>query len=122
MNKRGGLGDSPFFKSPAPAEDESVLPNNTTQEHLLFTSESGPIEANSVRTDVRAQAPLLSDPKPRRIKIRHAFNIYSDQLQRLQAFELERVRAGKKKKTLSAMVCRALDDFIVQENKRRRRS
>lgn len=47
-----------------------------------------------------------------RVKIRHAFDIYEDQLRELHTRQLEAVRAGKKKPGLGEMVQQALDEYI----------
>jgi len=74
------------------------------------------------KTDKRTEVLLYDRTSERtngrnadRIKIRHAFDIFEDQLRELHTRQLEAVRAGKKKPGLGEMVQHALDEYI--ENK-----
>ena len=60
-------------------------------------------DRTSERTNVR---------KADRVKIRHAFDIFEDQLRVLHTRQLEAVRAGRKKPGLGEMVQRALDEYF----------
>lgn len=52
-----------------------------------------------------------------RTKIRHTFDIYEDQLFRLQEIKLELRRQGKKRPRLGDLVSAALDQFIKKNER-----
>ena len=63
------------------------------------------------RTDVRPDFSKYTPPKSR-MRIRHPFNIYADQLNAMHEIQLKAVQADKKKPTLANMVTTAIDDFL----------
>ncbi len=93
----------PSSESPTSQKSKEFAPPKTKKrtEVLLY-------DRTSERTNVR---------KPDRVKIRHAFDIYEDQLRELHTRQLEAVRAGKKKPGLGEMVQQALDKYIENEHR-----
>ena len=69
------------------------------------------VERKSVRTNVRK--------KKKRICIRHAFDIYEDQLRALHTLQLKAVQAGRRKPKLGKMVQKALDQFLENKQKKK---
>ncbi|MCL4552431.1 MAG: hypothetical protein M1305_02590 [Candidatus Marsarchaeota archaeon] len=69
-----------------------------------------------VRTDGRTYGRTYVR-KAGRVKIRHAFDIFEDQLRALQLLQLEAVRADKKKRKLGEMVQEAIDLFLERQGK-----
>ncbi len=68
------------------------------------------------RTDVRTEI------KPKRQKIRHAFDIFRDQLYSLQMKQLEAVQKGKRKPKLGKMVQEAIDLYLNQVKAKNKRT
>ena len=111
--KKSGLADSPLFISPQPKEPFTPPPELTIPE---AKKTEGEIEKRTdVRTIERKSERTNVSKKKKRIRIRHAFDIFEDQLRSLQTFQLEAIQAGKKKPSLGKMVQRALDQYL--ENK-----
>ena len=142
---KSGLADSPFFapqtktvatppsltdaelpakegntnnqqQSPTPTKTEDILyetqnENNQDQKRTNVLSD--------VRTDERPNdgTNVRTITKPKRQKIRHAFDIYQDQLFALQMRQLEAVQRGKRKPKLGKMVQDAIDLFLKQSGK-----
>ena len=108
-------GQSAFFektKSPTKAQKKnssSPLPRQNQEKSRESKSNEGTkvlvFERTSERTNVRK---VIVE----RQKIRHAFDIFEDQLRELHTRQLEAVRAGKKKPGLGEMVQQALDEYI----------
>jgi hypothetical protein len=73
---------------------------------------------SNVRTDERSNE-RTSGRKKERIKIRHSFDIYQDQLIDLQTIQLRAVRRGKSKPTLGEMVQQAIDGYLKQRQRSR---
>jgi hypothetical protein len=53
-----------------------------------------------------------------RVKVRHTFDIFADQLRDLQTIQLKAVQRGKRKPTLGKMVQQAIDLYLEQKAKR----
>jgi hypothetical protein len=109
--KKSGLADSPLFVSPqtkrssTPPTARSIIPESKKPEGKIGQrTDVRTIERKSVRTNVRK--------KKRRVRIRHAFDIYEDQLRALHTLQLEAIRAGKIKPRLGKMVQKALDQYL----------
>lgn len=142
MKKSGGLADSPFFAihqkinetaatplSPTepevPAVKETIKspdsPTPERKEAALLQSQSEIKQdqkrtnvLSDVRTDERTseRTNVRTIIKPKRRKIRHAFDIYQDQLISLQMRQLEAVQRGKRKPKLGKMVQEAIDQYL----------
>ncbi|MCI0558940.1 MAG: hypothetical protein MN733_10625 [Nitrososphaera sp.] len=100
-----------FSTTPADGPLESLESNTTT---------SPPEQEKGKRTDVRTyQRPneRTDVRKKKRVKIRHAFDIFEDQLRDLQLLQLEAVRRGKRKPKLGVMVQQAIDSFLKSQSK-----
>ena len=144
--KKSGLADSPFFaplvktvatppsltdpdvpakenntnnqpQSATPTKTEDVLSdtqneNNQDQKRTNVLSDVRTDERPNDGTNERTAA------KPKRQKIRHAFDIYQDQLFALQMKQLEAVQRGKRKPKLGKMVQDAIDLYLKQSEKR----
>lgn len=115
--KKSGLADSPLFTSSRPRETFNPLSEpmiseaQTPERKINQRTDVRTIERKSERTNVRK--------KKKRIRIRHAFDIYEDQLRSLQTFQLEAIQAGKKKPSLGKMVQRALDQYLENRKKKK---
>lgn len=115
--KRASLDLDQFkIDLPKPSRDplDSIIP--TTPPTASTRSEPKNVRS-SARAPVRTP---LSRPIHRtsRIRIRHPFNIFADQLEALQQIQLEKVTAGKKKPTLAKMVTQALDEYLERQWKK----
>ena len=135
--KKSGLADSPFFKpltykteatplsdtadSKSPSDNELLsptpnVPGQETASSEKFTPNQTGNETEQAqkRTDVRTyeRTDVRTQKKPIRRKIRHAFDIYEDQLQALQILQFEAVQKGKKKPKLGKMVQEAIDQYL----------
>ena len=148
MTKKSGLADSPFFapiqpkvEAPTPplAEPEKAivetkptpLPSSPSLEKPVTPILQARKEENQdqkrtnvlsdVRTDERTfeRSDGRSALKPKRRKIRHAFDIYQDQLISLQMRQLEAVQRGKRKPKLGKMVQDAIDLYLKQAGNKR---
>jgi len=136
--KKSGLADSPFFTIPK-NDVETPLPVGTVQEAQskevsLNVSPAGVnpsqvspkstrayAEENQVqfRTNVRPDERTdiwINQIHQKRQKIRHAFDIYQDQLMELQLWQLKAVQKGKRKPKLGKMVQEALDVYLKRGN------
>jgi len=127
MPKRASL-DTDQFKVALPPQPRDPLDSLIPTSPPPVTEPGARVnnfEAKSVRPYVRTdgRTPLELPPiKQQRVRIRHPFNIFADQLADLRTLEVERVRAGKKKKTLAAMVTTAIDDYLKKQKKLLNRS
>lgn len=108
MSKRSGLADSPFFTASANRDAPVALP---------ATPATDPIPGvPSVRgvLDVRDEPPGLPVPPgrpPKRVRRRHPFDIYEDQLERLKELKTRAMRRGEEA-SMSRMVREALDAYL----------
>jgi hypothetical protein len=108
MSKRSGLADSPFFKSPVNSDTPIAQPAGQS-----------PIPVPGVPSvrgvlDVRDEPPGLPVPPVRpakRIRRRHPFDIYEDQLERLKELKTRAMRRGEEA-SMSQMVREALDAYL----------
>lgn len=102
------LASSPFFEKPTAPPPQAQIDQNQDQKRTNVHS--------NVRTDVRPneRTNVRTSTKPRRQKIRHAFDIYQDQLLALQIRQLEAVQRGKRKPKLGKMVQDAIDFYLKQ--------
>jgi hypothetical protein len=126
MKKSGGLADSPFFKNIdennivyPPSTDE--LNKQTDQVILGQINDNQAQNRTFVRTDVRTNERTdvrteINNPPKKRRKIRHAFDIYEDQLQSLIMLQLEAVQKGKKKPKLGKMAQEAIDIYLKRKH------
>lgn len=100
---------SAFFsnkQSSLETEPETELTVDVDEKQALEKKEE---KRTYVRTSVRTDG---RPPEQDRIKIRHAFNIYADQLHALQKVQLEAVKSETKKPTLAEMVSEAIDMYL----------
>jgi len=70
-------------------------------------------ERSNVPTNERTNE-ASEDQEFVRVKIRHTFDIYEDQLRELQAQQLEAVQSGNRKPKLGAMVQEAIEDYLAK--------
>ena len=108
MSKRSGLADSPFFTAPAHRDTPVALP-------AALVSDPFP-DVPPVRgvLDDRDEPPGLPVPPGRpakRIRRRHPFDIYEDQLERLKELKTRAMRRGEEA-SMSRMVREALDAYL----------
>jgi hypothetical protein len=109
------LKDSPFFEKAATSLHQAQNENKQDQKRTNVLSDVRTNERPIVGTNVRPTV------KPKRQKIRHAFDIYQDQLFNLQMRQLEAVQKGKRKPRLGKMVQDAIDQYLKQgDNKQNR--
>lgn len=104
------LADSPFFEKTTAPLPQAQNENNQDQKRTNVLSD--------VRTNDRTnERPVV---KLKRQKIRHAFDIYEDQLFALQIRQLEAVQKSRRKPKLGKMVQEAIDLYLKQtENNRK---
>ena len=108
MNKRSGLADSPFFSAPANRDAPAAPPAAPANDPVL-----GVPPVRGV-LDVRDEPPGLLVPPvrpPKRIRRRHPFDIYEDQLERLKDLKTRAMRRGEES-SMSRMVREALDAYL----------
>jgi hypothetical protein len=102
------LADSPFFeKPPTPLSQYQI--NENKYKNVSFDRSN---ERTMERTNVLA--------KQNRVKIRHTFDVYQDQLIALQGIQFEKVQAGKRKPKLGKMVSDGIDMYLKQWAAKRR--
>ena len=101
-----GLGtDQALFNSPKPKLKKSSIRRNERSN-----------ERTKKRTNVRTKS-RVKQIKSQRIKIRHTFDIYQDQLVSMQAIQLEAFKKGLKKPRLGDLVQKALDSYFKKNKK-----
>lgn len=108
MNKRSGLADSPFFTAPASRDVPVALPSAPATDPVP----GGPPVRGVL--DVRDEPPGLAVPPVRpakRIRRRHPFDIYEDQLECLKELKTRAMRRGEET-SMSRMVREALDAYL----------
>jgi hypothetical protein len=107
-------GASLFFQkpqqSPAPRND---LPTETAQ--TLYPTQNR-IEPKNERPNVPPNE-ATNVQKKSRIKVRHTFDIFQDQLLALQSLQLQAVQKGRKKPKLGDMVQKAIDSYLKEKTK-----
>src|SRR5437867_4317656 len=109
-------GASLFFAKPnttppaqVPASVSHVQPKDTKTQPLHKRSRN---ERPNVRTDDApnerpTERPV--EPTIERIKVRHSFDIFADQLRDLQTLQWQAVQVGKRKPTLGVMIQQGID-------------
>jgi len=115
--KKSGLADSPLFISHQPKV--TVTPPSEPTNHEPRTTERKDHQRTDVRTIERKSERTNVRKKKKRIRIRHAFDIYEDQLRTLQTIQLKVIQAGKKKPSLGKMVQKALDQYLEDKKKKK---
>ena len=111
MNKRSGLADSPFFAAPANRDVPADPPKASSADPI-----PGVPPVRGV-LDVRDEppGPLVPPGRPaKRIRRRHPFDIYEDQLERLKELKLQAMRRGEEA-SMSRMVREALDAYFKKQ-------
>jgi len=111
MSKRSGLADSPFFTAP----DNRDVPANPPTASLADPVPGVPPVRGVL--DVRDEPRGLPVPPVRpakRIRRRHPFDIYEDQLERLKELKLQAMRRGEEA-SMSRMVREALDAYLKKQ-------
>jgi hypothetical protein len=98
------LTDSPTLERFITPITQAEKVENQDQKRTNVPSYGRTNERTNVRTVI----------KPKRQKIRHAFDIYRDQLLSLQMQQLEAVQKGKRKPKLGKMVQEAIDLYLNQ--------
>ena len=113
MGKRKPKADTLEMKGFSKPQSNQSIPivENKSKEKKTYESTGVRVyDRSSERTDEREE---------KRVKTRHAFDIFEDQLLSLHRLQLESVQAGKKKPKLGDMVQKALDDYLDgRENKK----
>jgi hypothetical protein len=103
-------GASLFFQSPPPPKSEAVVTPPQEKGQTNY-----PIQPMTEPKNERPNVPPnegTNVARKSRIKVRHTFDIYQDQLLALQAVQLEAVQRGKKKPKLGDMVQKAIDSYL----------
>lgn len=136
--KKSGLADSPFFS--LSKKDETTSPSKDSQDIISGNKEDNrpkpevdvlsdynkeqtysvenqaqfrTNERSDVRTDDRTDIVVPKTVKRR--KIRHAFDIFEDQLQSLLILQLRAVQKGRKKPKLGKMAQEAFDLYLKKK-------
>src|ERR1051326_9171961 len=110
MSKRVPLYTSQFHVDLPPVRRDpldTLIPQVAPK---IATSAS---DVKSVHSDERTSERTDVQKSVRRV-IRHAFDIYADQLYALQTLQLQAVQSGRKKPKLGSMVQRAIDLYLQQ--------
>jgi hypothetical protein len=105
--------DSPFFEKPGTPPLQVSHEEKQDQKRSNERTFEPPNERLNERSNKRTF-------KMKRIKTRHTFDIYQDQLTSLLAIQLEKVQAGKKKPKLGKMVSAAIDLYLKEVTKKKR--
>lgn len=92
---------------PSPPPDETIVEEKEQREPKTY-------ERTDDRTNVRTSE-STNVRKEKRVKIRHAFDIFEDQLRALHTLQLKAVQAGRTKPKLGEMVQKAIDMFLENE-------
>ena len=87
-------------------------------EQSVFFQKQASNEKKSERSDERPTEPTNARSNVRtvqRTKVRHTFDIFSDQIVSLHQHQLETLQNGGNKPHLGDMVQEALDDYLVKK-------
>src|SRR5688572_15806592 len=84
---------------PAPQlAKQPVIPNSISTVHTAMSGEGAELEPENERTNV---LPFQrNEEKPPRLVIRHTFDVYQDQLIRLQKLQIDAMSRGRRKPKL----------------------
>jgi len=105
-------GASLFFQKPKPTpplvgtRQSRVIEG---EQSVYAVKNERPNERTIERTNVRKME------KAERVKVRHSFDVYKDQLVELQALQLTAVRRGKRKPKLGDLVQQAIDLYLSRK-------
>ena len=108
MSKRSGLADSPFFTTPAGRDAPAASPSSGTSETVPGVP---PVRGVLDVRHVPAGQTVLAVRPAKRIRRRHPFDIYEDQLERLKELKTRAMRRGEEA-SMSRMVREALDAYL----------
>jgi len=78
-------------------------------------------QAKSERMNETTNVPTIqrtNDSKPTRIVIRHTFDVFQDQLIRLQKLQIAAMTQGRRKTKLGKMVQKAIDLYLLREERK----
>jgi hypothetical protein len=113
-------GASLFFQRPSvphPIAPQPTEPPASTPESVRLAQFPTVYEAaersGEVKTEHLNERSVVR--KPTRKVIRHTFDIYADQLSKLQRLQLEAIRNGRKKPTMGGLVQKALDLYLQKK-------
>jgi|GEM_PF-5189580 hypothetical protein len=114
-------GASLFFAPHSPVPKANMP--STVQETQAQTEQFAPrtvyqnTGAKNERSNVRTNGATV-ERKKNRVKIRHTFDIFADQLVALQTLQLAAVQNGRRKPALGKMVQQAIDLYLASKAKR----
>jgi hypothetical protein len=122
-------GASLFFTphSPAPKPDTTSKAQETKAQteqfppRTVYQNTEAKNERPNVRTNDESNVATV-ERKKNRIKVRHTFDIFADQLFALQSLQLAAVQSSKRKPTLGKMVQQAIDLYLAHHAKRRKKN
>ena len=113
-------GASLFFQRPSvlhPITSQATKPPASNLEPVRLAQSPTVYEAaertGEVKTEHLNERSVVR--KPTRKVIRHTFDIYANQLSKLQRLQLEAIRNGRKKPTLGGLVQKALDLYLQKK-------
>lgn len=127
---KSGLADSPLAQlmykdvqrmtSPTPLYEAPKPPHEVVPKLNNIQSEAKNERMNVPPNEQTNEIPLSqeAEAKPPRQIIRHTFDIFQDQLVRLQFLQVETMRQGKRKPKLGKMVQQALEQYLTQQEKK----
>ena len=106
------LNQTGFFRRPTPPQDPAPQPTNERTGDRTVRTAIPPHLPEQARTPRTGRTPPTP---PRRQMIRHPFEVYSDQVEKLRQFALEERRNGGVG-SMSKMVRDALDRLITERS------
>lgn len=111
LKESTGKGIDAFFSPPSPTPPEE------RGEDLIAKDRS---PTPKLRAEKRRPPKTNERPKERtneRIKIRHSFDIFQDQLSKLQEIQIKTIQQGRKKPRLGDLAQQALDEFLKKNER-----
>ncbi len=105
----------------SPSSSQSPISQKTEVFPPRIAASRHEIEAKHERSDVRTDDGTnerAADRKLHRVKVRHAFDVFVDQLRDLQAIQFKAVQRGRRKPTLGKMVQQAIDLYLTGQAKK----
>lgn len=91
------------FSASPPSRSATIIEKKPPEKKMYERTKERAYDRPDERTNVR---------KRKRVRIRHAFDIFEDQLRSLHTIQLEAVQASKRKPKLGEMVQQALDLYL----------
>jgi len=111
MTKRSELADSPFFTAPANRDASVVTSAAPASDPVPSVPPVPPVRGELDVQDEPPGRPVPPVRPAKRIRRRHPFDIYEDQLECLKELKTRAMRRGEEA-SMSRMVREALDAYL----------